>query len=122
MSYPEITVHISATIIKLQERYCILLQYILYLFNCQPFNLRGHPSGHAATLSSLITYLYLTKSSNNLLLATTVISSLYLFDLCLVYYSDIKDQNNQKLGHSVYEIISGIIIGILSTFMLKKII
>lgn len=98
-----------------------VIKYILYLFNCQPFNLRGHPSGHAATLSSLVAYLYLSKSSNNLLLATTVISSLYLFDLCLVYYSDIKDQNNQKLGHSVYEIISGIIVGILSTFMFKKI-
>ena len=99
-----------------------IIKYILYLFNCQPFNLRGHPSGHSATLSSLITYLYLSKSSNNLLLASTVISSLYLFDLCLVYYSDIKDQNNQKLGHSIYEIITGIIVGILSTLMLKKII
>lgn len=100
----------------------LLLKYILYLFNCQPFNFRGHPSGHAATITSLITYLYITNSSNNLLLATTVISSLYLFDICLVYYSDIRDQNNQKLGHSIHEIISGIIVGMLSTFMFKKLI
>ena len=99
-----------------------IIKYILHLFNYQPFNLRGHPSGHAATLSSLIAYLYITKSSNNLLLVTTIISSLYLFDLSLVYYSDIRDKNNQKLGHSVYEIISGVIVGILSTLFLKNII
>ena len=104
-------------IILLAPIISLLIKYLLYSLGCQPFNFRGHPSGHAATLSALVAYLYISKSSINLLVATCVMSSLYLFDLCLVYYSDIRDKHNKKLGHSVSEIISGLIVGILTTMI-----
>ena len=100
--------------------FSLIIKYILDIFNYQKFNFRGHPSGHAATLSALITYLYLSNANKYLLLTTFVLSSLYLFDLCLIYYYDIKDKNNQKLGHSISEIFSGLILGVLTVLIYNK--
>lgn len=101
---------------------CLLIKVFLYLINIQPFNFRGYPSGHAATLSALVTYLYITKESINLLFTTIIITSTYLFDICLIYYSDIRDKYNQRLGHSLSEIISGCIVGILTIIIFQRLI
>ena len=98
----------------------LLIKYFLYLINIQPFNFRGYPSGHGATLSALVTYLYITKVNINLLFTTIIITIIYLFDVCFIYYSGIRDKYNQRLGHSLSEIISGCIVGILTIIILNK--
>ena len=97
----------------------LIIKCFLYLIDIQDFNFRGYPSGHAATLSALILYLYIINVNINLLFVTTIFTLIYLFDLCIVYYSDILDKNNQRLGHSITEIISGCIVGFLTIILYK---
>jgi len=83
----------------------------------------GMPSGHSAFFTSLTTLIGLRTGYNSPIFAVTLIFSLtYIFDLMLIHKvakDKIKDAKG-KLGHSLSEVIAGIIVGLLVTKMLSQ--
>tara|TARA_B110000008_G_C16928234_1_gene547644 strand:- start:1027 stop:1389 length:363 start_codon:yes stop_codon:yes gene_type:complete len=93
-----------------------LIKVVLNICSLQPFNLRGHPSGHTAVIVALIIMLwnYMPLSSYAFAVAV-VFGSLYLSDILLMYYGVIPSVtvDNRPLGHSWQEIATGAMVGAL---------
>ena len=97
-----------------------ICKYILYKVGYQDLVISGMPSGHAAGFGALITFLFLTKSDPKLLCVALTIVIAYLFDIWRMHYFITKDKEEIDLGHSVEEIVPGLIIGILTVFVYSQ--
>ena len=75
------------------------------------------PSGHAAAFGGLITYLYLTNASSSCLSIVITLASLYLFDIWRMYYFVTKNRKDIQLGHSISELLVGLVVGVVSVFL-----
>lgn len=98
----------------------IICKYVLFKLGYQKLIISGMPSGHAAAFGALITFLFLTKSDPKLICVTLTIVTAYLFDIWRMHYFITKDKEEYDLGHSVEEIVAGLIIGVLTVFLYSK--
>ena len=98
----------------------VICKYILFKVGYQDFVISGMPSGHAAAFGALITFLLLTKSDPKLLCVSGTIVIAYLFDIWRMHYFITKDKEENDLGHSVEEIVAGLIIGVLTVYIYSQ--
>ena len=113
-------INISIFLPLLAAGVAMICKYILFKVGYQDLVISGMPSGHAAAFGALITFLLLTKSNPKLLCVAGTIVIAYLFDVWRMHYFITKDKEEIDLGHSVEEIVVGLIIGILTVYIYSQ--
>ena len=113
-------INISIFLPLLAAGIAVICKYILFKVEYQDLRLTGMPSGHAAAFGALITFLFLSKSDPKLLCVAATIVIAYLFDIWRMHYFITKDKKEIDLGHSVEEIVAGLIIGFLTVYIYSK--
>jgi len=113
-------INISIFLPLLAAGIAIICKYILFKLGYQKLIISGMPSGHAAAFGALLTFLFLSKSDPKLLCVALTIVMAYIFDIWRMHYFITKDKEEIDLGHSVKEIIAGLIIGVLTVYIYSQ--
>ena len=101
---------------------CVVIKIVLSICGEQPFNARGMPSGHAAVMAALLTHLALGMPDTiNVLGVAIAFSALYSSDLILFYYGGPKGRDGFPLGHNVYELGTGAVLGMIIALIYNNI-
>lgn len=113
-------INISIFLPLLAAGIAVICKYILFKIGYQRLVISGMPSGHAAAFGALITFLFLTKSDPKMLCVALTIVTAYLFDIWRMHYFITTTKEEIDLGHSVEEILVGLIIGVFTVFVYSR--